>query len=117
MGRFARVFAALGWVAVVGLLLRVASGGGTMRGIGYVITTEPPLVVAFVAASLVVAIVAIVVLIREASWAWRFSTAGAGLALATSVVLAVGGHDSAILAVLVSGLLLAVGVVRCRASA
>jgi hypothetical protein len=116
MGRFGRVIALLGWVALVALFLRVASGGGTMRGVGYVITTEEPWVVALVAASLAVGILA-VALLADASWAWRISTAGGGLALATSVVLAIGGHDSAILAGFVSGALLAMGIVRGRAPA
>ena len=92
----------------------MASGGGTLRGVGYVISTEGPGVVALVSASLAFAIVAIVALLREASWAWRLSRAGAILALATSLVLAIDGHDSGLVAGLVSSLLLTVGIIRGR---
>jgi hypothetical protein len=116
LGRFARRIAILGWVAVVAIFARVASGGGTLRGVGYVMSTEEPGVVALVSVSLAVAIVAIVALLREASWAWRTSRAGAIVALATSLVLAIDGHDSALVAGLVSSVLLTVGILRGRLS-
>jgi hypothetical protein len=92
----------------------VASGGGTLRGVGYVISTEGPGVVALVSMSLAVAIVAIVALLLEASWAWRLSKAGAIVALATSLVLTIDGHDSGLVAGLVSSILLMLGIVRGR---
>jgi hypothetical protein len=92
----------------------VASGGGTLRGVGYVISTEGPGVVALVSMSLGVAIVAIVALLLEASWAWRLSKAGAIVALATSLVLAIDGHDSGLLAGIVSSVLLTLGILRGR---
>lgn len=105
----------VGWVAVAGILVRVASGGGTLRGIGYVLTTEQLSVVVLIVASLSVAIVAIFAQARDLSSAWPFSNAGAAIALVTSLVLAIGGHDSAWVAGLASSLLLVTGIIAGRA--
>ena len=115
MARFARVISIVGWVTVTGVLVRVTSGGGTLRGVRYVLGTEQLGVVVLIVTSLVVAIAAILALVRDVSWAWRFSTAGASIALITSIVLALGGHDSAWVAGIGAGLVLGVGIVRGQA--
>ena len=100
-------------------MVRVLSGGGTVRGIGYVLGTEPLVLVALLFASLTVAVLAIVGLLRNRSWAWDVSTVGAGIALATSVFLGVDGHDSASIAIVAAVVVLAVGIlgkVRVRES-
>ncbi len=90
-------------------MVRVLSGGGTVRGVGYVLGTEPAALVALLLASLAVAVLAILGLARDASWALDVSNAGAGIALATSVLLALDGHDSANVAVLAAVVVLVTG--------
>ena len=115
MARSARVISIVGWVAVVWIFLRVASGGGTLRGVGYVLGTEPLGLVVLIVTSLIVAVVAIVAQVADVSWASPLSTAGAAIALITSMVLVLGEHDSAWVAGLASGMVLVVGIVRGRA--
>ena len=114
VARMARVIAVVGWVVFGGVLLRVASGGGTLRGVGFVLGTESPLVVVLLAASLISGSLAIFALVRDMPSAWTISSAGAGIALATSGLLGLGGHRSALLAALASGVVLLVGIVVGR---
>ena len=114
MARTARIIAVVGWVVFAGVLIRVASGGGTLRGVGYVLGTESPLLVVLLAASLVSGTLAIFAFVRDMPSAWTISSAGAGIALATSVLLGLDGHQSAVLAALAAGLVLLVGVVVGR---
>ena len=90
-------------------MVRVLSGGGTVRGVGFVLGTEPPVLVALLLASLGVAVLAILGLVRNLSWAWDVSNVGAGTALATSVFLGLDGHDSATVAVVAAVVLLVIG--------
>ena len=115
MALSARVISIIGWVTVAGVLVRVTSGGGTLRGVGYVLGTEQLGVVVLIVTSLIVAIVAIAAWVGDRSWAWRFSSSGACIALLTSLVLALDGHASAWVAGLASSLVLAVGIIRGRA--
>lgn len=110
VARTARIIAVVGWVVFGGVLLRVASGGGTLRGVGYVLGTESPVVVLLLAASLISGSLAIFALVRDLPSAWAISSAGAGIALATSALLGIDGHRSALLAALASGLVLLVGI-------
>ena len=114
VARTARIIAVVGWVVFGGVLLRVVSGGGTLRGVGYVLGTESPLVVVLLAASLISGSLAIFALVRDLPSAWTISSAGAGIALATSGLLGLDGHRSALLAALASGLVLLVGIVVGR---
>ena len=97
----------IGWVAIAGILVRLTSGGGTLRGVGYVLGTEQLGVVVLIVTSLTVAIGAIVGLVGDVRWAWRFSSAGASIALITSLILVLDGHASAWVAGLASSLVLA----------
>jgi hypothetical protein len=90
-------------------MIRVLSGGGTVRGVGYVLGTEPAVLVALLLASLAVTVLAILGLLRDLSWAWGMSNAGAGIALATSVLLGLEGHGSANIALVAAGVVLAIG--------
>jgi hypothetical protein len=112
----ARILSIAAWCVVAAVLLRVVSGGGTLRGVGHVLGTEPPLVVALIGASLIVASVSIVAQIRNVSWASPFSWISAAIALATSLVLDRGGHESAIVAAAASGLVLVADLSRSRTS-
>jgi uncharacterized membrane protein len=111
----ARIVSIIGWCLVTAIILRVVSGGGTLRGVGYVLGTEPPGVVALMGATLVMAIVAIVAMTRDLPWASAFSVVGAGVALATSLVLDRGGHESAMVGAIASTLVIVIGIVGGRA--
>ena len=112
----ARILSVAAWCVVAAVLLRVVSGGGTLRGVGHVLGTEPPLVVALIGASLIVAIVSILAQIRDVSWASPFSRISAAIALATSLALDRGGHESAIVAAAASGLVLVADLIGRRTS-
>ena len=112
--RAARIVAVIGWVVFGGVVLRVVSGGGTLRGVGYVLDTEAPLLLVLIAASLVAGSVAVVALVRDVPWAWRASTAAAGVALLTSIVLGFDEHRSAALAAVASAAVLVMGIVAGR---
>lgn len=86
------------WAVIAAVLLRIASGGGSLTGLGYVLRTEPALAVAAGAFSLITGAVVVLALVRGWWWAWAASRLGATIALAASVILVLGGHDSAVLA-------------------
>lgn len=115
VARIGRIIVVVGWVVFAGIVVRVASGGGTLRGVGYVLGTESPVVVVLVVASLISGSLAIFALVRDLSSAWAISSAGAGIALSTSLLLTLDGHESALLAAMASGLVLLVGIVVGRA--
>jgi len=99
----------LGWVVIGAVMVRVLSGGGTLTGVDFVLGTEPAVLVALLLGSLVVGVLAIVGLVLDRSWAWDVSNAGATIALVTSVLLELDGHDSANLAVIAAVVVLAIG--------
>lgn len=102
----ARILTVVAWCVFAAILLRVLSGGGTLQGVGYVLRTEPPVVVALMGTSLIVAIVSIVGQVRDPSWAQPFTRIAAVIALVTSFALDRGSHESAIVAAAASGLVL-----------
>lgn len=99
-----RALAIASWTTILVVLLRIVSGGGSLRGVGYVLETEPRVVVAIGALVLVGGLVAISGLLLDAAWAWRASGAASAIALAAGLVLLAGGHDSAWLVVLAAAL-------------
>jgi hypothetical protein len=70
--------------------------------------------VVLLVASLIAGSLAIFALVRDLPSAWTISSVGAGIALATSGLLGLGGHRSALLAALASGVVLVVGMVAGR---
>jgi urea transporter len=99
-------------------MVRVLSGGGTLTGVDFVLGTEPAVLVALLLGSLLVGVLAILGLALDRSWAWDVSNAGAAVALATSVLLGLDGHDSANVAVIAALVVLAIGLLgRVRKAA
>jgi hypothetical protein len=112
----ARIVSVVAWCVVAAILIRVVSGGGTLRGVGHVLRTEPLIVLALIAATLVVAIVSIAAQLRDFPWASHFSRIAAAIALATSLALDRGGHASAIVAAAASGVVLVADLIGSRTS-
>lgn len=107
----ARVASILCWIVISAVLLRIVSGGGSLDGVGYVLSTEPRIALAGGAALLLTAALVSEALIRDRPWAWRASRVGAAAALAGSLVLLVDRHSSGIIALAAAGLALAIAVV------
>jgi hypothetical protein len=112
--RAARIISVVGWVSFAAVVIRVVSGGGTLRGVGYVLGTEPVVLVAFLLASLAASGISILALLRDVPRAWAISVAAAVIALSTSLLLGLDGHGSAIFAAVASGVVLLVGLVVGR---
>lgn len=94
----ARIVSLAGWVVVVAVFGRIASGGGSLTGFGYVLVTEPVVVVLVGALVLICAAVAVYALVRDRPWAWHASRFGATVTMLGGLLLFLGGHDSAVLA-------------------
>lgn len=105
----ARVASILCWITVAAVLVRIVSGGGSLRGVGYVLATEPRLALATGAIVLSTAVLVSIALLQRRPWAWRASGAGAGAALAGSLILVIDDHSSALVAAAAAGLALAIG--------
>jgi hypothetical protein len=109
-----RVLSVVAWCVFAAILLRMLSGGGTLQGVGYVLRTEPPVEVALMGASLIVATVSIVGRVRDLPWASPFSRIAAAIGLVTSLVLDQGHHQSAIVAAAALGLVLLLDLIGGR---
>lgn len=107
----ARSVSLLSWLVVVAVMLRVLSGGGTLVGVGYVLSTESPVLLAFVAATFLVAAAAIISIARDHAGAWTNAWKRALLALTGAVVLWIAGHESAVFAIAAASLASVVAVV------
>lgn len=105
----ARTVSVLCWFTVAAVLVRILSGGGSLRGVGYVLATEPRLALATGAIVLSTAVFVSVALLQRRPWAWRTSGAGAGAALAGSLILVIDDHSSALVAAAASALALTIG--------
>lgn len=105
----ARIVSILCWITVAAVLVRIVSGGGSLRGVGYVLATEPRLALAAGAIVLSTAVFVSIALFQRRPWAWRASGAGAGTALAGSIILVIDDHSSALVATAAAGLALAIG--------
>lgn len=106
----ARSLSILAWLVIVVVMIRVLSGGGTLTGVGYVLSTESPIELAFMAGSFIVAAAAMVAIARDRPGAWSFAWMGAVFAMISSVVLLVSDHESAAIAIAAAGLALVVAV-------
>jgi len=106
----ARSLSILSWLVIVAVMIRVLSGGGTLAGVGYVLSTESPVVLAFVAATFIVAAATTVTIARGRPGAWSASWRGALFALVSGGVLLYADHESAVFAIAAAGLALAIAV-------
>lgn len=97
------------WLVIGGLVVRIASGGGSLVGFGYVLQTEPFAVVLIGTGLLAIAIAVVASLVRRSDSAWRASTLAAILVLPGWLLLYVNGHDSAVLGALAAGAALWLG--------
>ena len=89
-----RILAAA-WVVVGVILIRMASGGGTLVGLEYVLNEAPLPAVLAGGTLLLAAIVLVAAFARDAAWAWRASAGVAVVAIAFCVVVGLRGHESA----------------------
>lgn len=106
----ARVVSILCWITVAAVVLRILSGGGSLRGVGYVLATEPRLALATGAVVLATATIVSAALLLRRRWAWRASTAGAAAVLWGSLILVIDDHSSGLIAAAAAGVALAIGV-------
>lgn len=106
----ARSSSIIGWLIIAAVLVRIVSGGGTLDGVWYVLSTKSPFTLALVATTILIAALAMVALVQDRSWAWSASWRGALFALACAAVLLIGGHESAALAAAAAAGVLIVGV-------
>ena len=93
--RWPSAIAAAAWVVIGVVVVRMASGGGTLVGFEYVLTGAPPVMVVGGALLLAAAIVLVYGFAVDAGWAWRTSIGAALLAVAFGLVAGVLGHTSA----------------------
>ena len=93
--RWPNAVAAAAWVVIGLVVVRMASGGGSLVGFEYVLSGAPPIMVAGGALLLVGAIVLVYGFAVDATWAWRASMGAALLGIAFGLVAGVVGHASA----------------------
>ncbi|MGK2852333.1 MAG: hypothetical protein ACSLFN_15690 [Candidatus Limnocylindrales bacterium] len=106
----ARLLSILSWPVIVAVMVRLLSGGGTLTGVGYVLSTESPLALAFVAVTCIVAVTAVVAIARDRPGVWTYALKGALIALTSAVVLLVADHESALIAIAAASLALAIAI-------
>jgi hypothetical protein len=85
---------ALAWLVVAAVLVRMASGGGTLTGLDYVLTEAPTLVIVAGTALLIAAVVLFVALLGGLSAAPRASLIAAVPAIAFGVAAGIVHHES-----------------------
>lgn len=92
----ARVVIAAAWIVIAAVVLRIASGGGSLVGVRFVLGTEPLLVVLAGSGLLAAAGAVLVGMARRRAWTSKLSDAAAVLAVPGFLLLLGEGHDSAI---------------------
>lgn len=93
--RWPSAIAAAAWFVIGIIVVRMASGGGSLTGVAFVLTDTPPVMVAGGALLLVGAIVLVGGFAVDAPWAWRASTVVGALAVAFGLIVGVVGHETA----------------------
>jgi hypothetical protein len=83
------------WVVIGLVVVRMASGGGTLVGFEYVLSGAPPVMVVGGALLLAAAVVLVYGFAVDAAWAWRASVGAGALAIAFGLAAAAVGHTSA----------------------
>jgi|GEM_PF-3489268 len=102
-----RVAVVASWVVIAAIVLRIASGGGSLVGLRFVLDTEPLIVVMVGSGLLVAAGIVVVGMARRSAWAARASDVLAALAVPGFLLLLGEGHDSAAFGVLTAATALA----------
>ncbi len=110
----ARIASIAGWIVIMAVVARIASGGGTLRGVNFVLLTEPLVAVLAGAMTLLAAAVALFDLLRARPGAWRLSIGGGLVALVTHGLLYLVGHESALLGAAAAVLVIGAGVLGRR---
>lgn len=110
----ARWLSILCWLVIVAVTIRVLSGGGTLVGVGFVLSTESPLVLASLAATFISAVTGMVHIIRDRTGSWSSAWKLALFALTGAAGLLLGGHESALFAIAAAGLALAIALAMTR---
>jgi hypothetical protein len=93
--RWPSAIAAVAWVVIGVVVVRMASGGGTIVGFQYVLTGAPPIMVVGGALLLAGAVALVYGFAVDAGWAWRASVGAGALAVAFGLAAGVVGHASA----------------------
>ena len=93
--RRSSVISAGAWSVIALVIVRMASGGGTLTGFDYVVREAPWLAILTGTVLVAVAIALVVGFLVEAGWAHRVSVVAGAIALPFGLVLGFRGHDSA----------------------
>lgn len=102
-----RVAVVANWIVIAAIVLRMASGGGSLGGLRFVLDTEPLIVVMVGSGLLVASGIVVVGMARRSAWAARASDVLAALAVPGFLLLLGEGHDSAAFGVLAAATALA----------
>jgi hypothetical protein len=89
------VISAGAWSVIALVIVRMASGGGTLAGFDYVVREAPWLAVLTGTVLVAVAIALVVGFLVETGWAPTVSVVAGAIALPFGLVLGFRGHDSA----------------------
>jgi hypothetical protein len=93
--RWSNVVSAAAWFVIALVIVRIASGGGTLDGLDFVVRAEPRLAVLVGAVLVAVAIILIGGFLFGAGWARRVSVVAGAIAVMFGLVLGYRGHESA----------------------
>lgn len=102
----ARAAVAAAWLTIAAVVLRIASGGGSLIGVRFVLDTEPLLVVLVGCGLLAAAGAVLIGTARRHDWATRVSDVAAVLAVPGFLLLLAEGHDSAVFGIVAAAVAL-----------
>ncbi len=95
------------WIVIAAIVLRIASGGGSLVGVRFVLETEPFLLVLVGSGLLAASGVVIVGMVCQRAWAPRASDVLAALAVPAFLLVLTEGHDSGVFGIVAAATALA----------
>ncbi len=103
-----RVAVIASWAVIAAVVLRIASGGGSLVGVRFVLETEPFFLLLVGSGLLAAAGIVMVGMTRRSAWAERVADVLTALAIPAFLLLLAEGHDSAVFGLVAAGTALSV---------